>query len=245
MKQDRVVFTSVFNEDDLLPIWLSYYSRFFTNIVVIDHISTGDSIRKAQKKFKFDLIYDNNVVITQLDGRAIDSTVDRLAMMQYQKGFLQDYKWVLYAHADEFVVAHPKKFSGLDEYIDKCKKDYVFCIGRSVLHFPAKEKPLDFTKPLLKQRTYWWNDNHSSHKPLLSRVPLDWVNGYHSLGGITDEQKRDSMFHAYDDLYMIHLVQADLNLYQRRGRHSVSLSWFNKGKDDKSVEKIPEEFKIF
>ena len=147
------VFTHVFN-DPYLDTWLGYYSRHFKDIYVINHGGTDTSINEAKKKYTFTEIKDDRGEIRNITMN--ENCIESIARLQ-QRNFLREYEWVLYAHADEIVIPDPQKYSGIENYIDKLSKDFVFCNGRTVLQID--EPDLDFSKPILSQITHTFFSN--------------------------------------------------------------------------------------
>jgi hypothetical protein len=127
-------------------------------------------------------------------------------VFQKQRDLFTDHTWVLYSDADEMVVPDPSKYDGLRHFMDKCEDDQTFCEGYDVFQNDG-EYPLDYRQPLLQQRKWWARDETKSyHKPLLSRVPTKWVEGFHYelvLGQSHIEQITST------GLYLVHMKHAD------------------------------------
>ena len=239
----KAVFTAV-KQDVYLETWLKYYSRFFEDIYVIntDPGTPDEIIMKAKEKYKF-------TVITDYPNPSYLMEIDRGQVKEFQKKLLEKYDWVVFAHADEFIVPDPAKYKDLSDYIDKCTKDYVFCSGYNVLQMweekdgEPNEPMLDLSKPILPQRKYWWYE-FGYNKPLISRVPLNWSLGFHKVDEISDSD----LHNARDvNLYLFHLKQADFNIFGKRiaGQPSngKGYEWFYKEHDKREL--IPERLKIF
>lgn len=221
------VFTNVC-DDPYLETWLSYYSKHFTDIYVLNHNNTDDSIEKAKEKFNFTEIIDSRGDIRR---GVLDTESGEYFTKEHQRKLLKEYEWVLYAHADEIIVPDPRNFTGIEDYVNKLSKDFVFCNGKTVLQLD--EPDLDMSRPILEQRKWWWPDT-AYNKPLLSRVPLNWTMGYHSIVEIYEEFTK----YLYDpNLYLIHLQQANLPFFKKRSMWR-SLDWFSHGSDRK--EEIPD-----
>ena len=246
----RAIFTSV-KKDKYLPLWFKYYSQYFDDIYVIDNEPdiVDPFIEEAKKKYKFTKIDD-------YPNPANDLTPWNQVIREFQVELLKKYKWVLYADADEFVVPDPDKYKDLSDYIQKCTRDYVHCTGFNVLHMYEEERAangdilefnepaLDLEKPILAQRKYWWYE-YGYNKPLLARIPLNWENGMHNLIG----QEESHLHELHDpDLFLIHLKQADWDIFRTRigGSYSADKGpeWFYKGrKQENEKELIPERLK--
>ena len=233
---DNAAFTETRNDIYLL-VWLAYYNRFFKNLYVI-HTQPGDPapiLEEARKRFTFTLVND-------YPNPEYSYEVELNQMKDFQRKLLKSYQWVLFSHVDEIVVPDPDIYKDLNDYIKKCKKDYVFCTGMNLLHMwdekgEPNESALDISKPILKQRKYWWYE-FGYNKPLLSRVPLRWIAGMHRI-----EEVNDSELHTLHDkdLYLIHLKQADHKIFGERIVHEKGYNWFYKEHDKREL--IPKRFK--
>ena len=233
----KAIFTSV-KHDPYFAVWIKYYSRFFKDIFVIKvDLETEDQpITKAQTKYKFNVITDYPNL-----GNSIEA--ERETIQDFQKKlFNTGYDWVLYSHADEIVAPDPDVYKDLNDYIKKCDKDYVFCTGYNVIHVKDDtgqevESSLDLNKPVLSQRKYWWKEV-GWNKPLLSKVPLNWVNGFHRIEGVHDD---DLTTLADPNLILFHLKQADYDIFGQRINNGKNYDWFYKEHGKKEL--IPERFK--
>ena len=101
-----------------LPQWVAYYSRYFDpeDLYVLDHDSTDASIAAFEGHCQ--VVRDHRT--TSFDHRWLRSTVE-----DFQAFLLQSYETVLFAEADEFIVADPRHYAGLDEYIDRLSRPAV------------------------------------------------------------------------------------------------------------------------
>ena len=193
------IFTIVKNERIFLPIWLKYYSKYFTgeDIYIIDHEPDDGSIEECLHKYKFKTI------------RFCHKTYDNIWKInvanQIQRDLLSNYEYVLYADADEIIVPNPGRYKDLKEYIFKCNKNYVGVTSFEVIHLKEKESPIDLCKPILEQRKYWYRKGVSYDKTLLSKQPLKWTPGFH-------EAKNIEKYYRDKDLWMIHLHKMDYEL---------------------------------
>ena len=133
----------------------------------------------------------------------------RIFIQKKQAEFLaipNEYDWVLYSNCDEFVIAKSWKYKDLKNFMDRnLHHNWIACEGYDVIQVEG-EKPIDYSKPYLRQRKYWIK-NFNYNKIILSRVYLDWVDGTHKLAKMTDDESR-----AFKNtgLYLVHLKHADL-----------------------------------
>lgn len=237
----NAIYTMVKNENILLPLWLKYYSKYFKNIHVLNHNSTDGSVEKAHRDFDFtehkivnDAVYNSNQM------RKMGINGQRMLFDDY------GYDVVVFAECDEFILVDPEKYSGLSEFILQMEEDYVYCTGREVLQLD-KEAAIDWDRPILAQRSIWW-PHPSYHKPVISKVPSDWVIGFHYLRSEQGRAEKSPLelgeyikSIACPDVYMVHLQKVDWELFSSRGRFKGDKSQFQIGINEK--EEIPEKWK--
>lgn len=202
MKKHKAVFTIVKNEKTVLPLWLKYYSHHFAmeDMYVLDHQTTDGSTdalpckrKPIASDFAFDHAWLNRVV------------------RNYQIELLQYYKYVLFVEADEFVFHK----DGLGSYIDDFRGTSVQCNGFELQHVTGKEPDLDFSRPILEQRMFWY-PSPLYCKTLLSSVPIHWALGFHEC---TNPGKTDP------ELYLVHLHRADYKTALTKNEERAKLKW--------------------
>lgn len=224
-------FTNVGGVDPYLNIWLSYYRKYVDHLLVINHGITDDAIEKAHKVYDFVDIEDSRgKIVTNI----VDDSSIEYYIREHQRELLKEYDVVIYSHTDEIVIADPAQYKDLRYYVEHLGKDFVFCNGRAVLQID--EEPLDLSKPLLDQRKYWWPDLAYS-KPLIAKIPLNWMIGFHTIAEVPDIYTTKL---SDPHLYLIHLMQADFDIYTKRSIHRDK-NFFHHGANEK--EEIPERFK--
>lgn len=217
----NLAYTTVFNDFVILRLWLKYYSRFFEDLFVIaDDTNVDDPEFKRlleTYKFKFKRIPFES-----------DPTVLLSLIREKQCEFLQDHEWVLYTNCDEYLV--PYKYKDLGELMKKCKLPYISCEAFDVFQDDGEE-PIDFSKPYLKQRKYWFKNN-SYNKTILSKVPLEWVAGCHRTSNMSDDDQRDI---KDTGLYMVHLKYADMTVRRDNSAYKTSFEHdvLEKGKSER------------
>jgi len=164
------VITFTYNESVNLPIWLRYYGANFgeNNLYVVDRGSDDHSL---------DHIGEANLL--KVPRKKFDEFEKTNFMAMFHRSLLNFYDTVIITDCDEILVPDPEKFSNLREYVEGSDFDYVSSIGLDVLHILSEEHPIDFARPLLSQRQY--GRFHSPCcKILVSRVPVEWLPGFHS-----------------------------------------------------------------
>jgi hypothetical protein len=199
MKKACAVFTMVYNASVFLPIWLGFYSRFFRadDIYVLDHESTDECTNRS------------GFVRIPVFNPEFDATWVRDTVQGFQHELIQKYEVVLYSDVDEIVVPHPS-VGPFKDYVDKFQHEFVNCNGYEILHIKDKEQPIDLTRPILDQRSYWYHSPRYFTKPLLARIPMEWHWGFH--------QRLDDRKNLDSNLFLIHLHRMDYDLALSRNQ---------------------------
>src|SRR3990167_2894046 len=195
----RAAMVRIHQSEILLELWLSYYSRYFEDLFVF----AGSYGRKGPGTFEDLKLKYNFNYIELTDHFYSQGSHERV--FEKQKELLVDHEWVLYSDADEFVVADPDVYDGLRHFMDVCKVDQTYCEGFEVFQSEG-ELPLDYTRPILSQRGFWYKDTTKSYsKPALSRIPTDWDVGFHHI------RNRDPQPVNVKEtgLYLLHMKYAD------------------------------------
>jgi hypothetical protein len=226
-KDPLAIFTIVQNEPVWLPIWVDYYRTQIgaSDLFVLNHDSTGegaDVLSELLAKFGINVIPVHRRV--SFDHRWLAHTVQL-----FQRFLLNSYRAVLFIEVDEIVATTPdSKYDNLEQYaagVIGSKKllgkprEYVRCTGYEVVHKPEEEPTLDWSKPLLQQRTWWYHSVLYS-KTLLSMTPLEWKRGFHALSNRKARIKK-----MEDDLVLIHLHKIDFDFCLARHEESAKRNW--------------------
>ena len=208
-KHQRAAFTIVQNEPVFLPLWLDYYARHFDpeDMYVLDHDSTDGSTRNLGGRCHVVPIHKSPCN----DHHWLKSTVE-----MFQAFLLQSYQTVLFAEADEIIVADPSSYVGLGEYIDRMTGPAARCTGLNVIHAEG-EPALDFSQPVMAQRGSWFPSPFFD-KTLISRVPLKWVTGFHAAENMPDLKPDPA-------LVLVHLHRVDYGTCQARHRTRALQKW--------------------
>ena len=222
----------------MLNLWIKYYKRYFTKLFVVKWNTKpkyNGYFRKLEKVgIESEFVSKEDIL------RYGNAAGIRIYLQKKQVEFFStpnEYDWVLFTNCDEYLITTPKHKDLKD--LMQINKDYINCTGYDVIQVEG-ENDLNFKKPILKQRKYWIKNNNYN-KILLSRVPLDWVDGLHKLGNMTDDESRKL---RNQGLYLVHLKHADLNAKRdfgpEIGHHDPNITqhWL------KFKKKIPEYIKI-
>ena len=202
-------FTIVHDEPVMLPLWLRHYGRSFDadDLYVLAHDTSDGSTDGLGGVC--------NVVPVHRQA-SFDHRWLRTLVEDFQRFLLRSYDTVLFAEVDEFVIADPSRYAGLDAYIDALDAPAARCSGFNVVH-QEDEPPIDFGAPLLAQRRVW----HASldySKRLLARTPLQWSQGFHREYRAPDGAPDPG-------LLLVHLHRVDYDWCLERHRHSASRDW--------------------
>lgn len=201
----RAAITIVHNEPVFLPIWLSYYSRFFApeDIYVLDNDTTDGSTE------------GDGFVRIPVHHDSVDHTwmVETVRGLQHE--LLDRYDAVLVADVDEIVIPEPD-WGTLGDYIDEFGEWFVNCIGYEILHMVDREPPYDPSRPILDQRGFWFA-NGAYNKPALATGPMDWLPGFH--------HRADRQVNPDPNLHLIHLHRMDFEICRERHRGRRDRAW--------------------
>lgn len=191
MKKRCAVFTTVKNESIFLPIWLKHYQQFFENedIYVLDHQSTDGSTINLPVNVKTvtnEFVNDHDWLV-------------KLAQ-DFQRELLTRYQCVIFAESDEILYPLGKPFSqAIDEFIQSDDL-YLTCQGYSLVQDIQNEIALQKGDVISEKRNYWYKDP-AEDKTLISKIPLEWKWGFHSL------RYRGNNYNV--DWYIAHLHRFD------------------------------------
>jgi hypothetical protein len=201
-------FTIVYNEYTMLPLWARYYGRQCgeSNLYVID---------QGSEKPYSGLHPDINII--RLPREAFDNWLIARIVAFFQRFLLESYDTVLYTDSDEFICASPETLAGrsLSDFMLELSAPVGRPRAYNLHHDIAKEAAYDPARPVLAQRRFLkrWSDGD---KPLIARVPLSWIPGFHQAveGGI-----------AIPGLYLLHLRYFDLDVALAKSGHYRASKW--------------------
>lgn len=204
MKRKCAVFTTVKNESVFLPIWLRHYQQYFENqdIYVLDHHSTDESTAYLSVNVKTvanEYVNDHEWLV-------------KIAQ-DFQRELLKKYQCVIFAESDEILYSVEKPLNQIiDEFIESDDL-YVTFSGYSVIQDIQNEPGLQSGDLIFEKRRYWYKDA-AEDKTLMSKIPLDWNWGFHSLKG------RNNNYHS--DCYIAHLHRFDFQTMVQRHQERTS-----------------------
>ncbi len=143
--RSRSIVTMVHNEPVFLPIWLSYYSRFFEpgDLYVLDNDSTDGSTS------------GNGFMRIPVSNASVDHTWMVRTIEELQRELLERYDVVVVTDVDEIIAPVPEHGT-LGDYLDGFDEEWVNCLGYELIHMRDREPALDLERPILDQRRYWF-----------------------------------------------------------------------------------------
>ena len=203
-KGSLAVFTMVYNEEVMLPVWVKVYSAQVgaENLYILDHRSDVTP-------------YFEGVTVKVLKRGELDEIQRLKTVKAFQSALLERYDYVLFTDCDEFVIADPLYHTSLQDYVRQLNKPYVRCVGVDVLEHQEGLAPVDWNQSILSQRPYGalrrW-----SYKTLLSSEPLSWRAGFHECDDNPDLDEH---------LWLFHLKSADKKHLLQRLALTRRLNW--------------------
>ena len=161
--------TMVYNEADLLPIWLRHYSLQVgaAQCHIIDHGSDDGCTDHL-----------GAVNVLRLPRSAMNDTVRARFVSLFCAALLEYYDAVLHTDVDEIVVADPARFASLADYAASMPADTVNAIGLELIQVAETEAAIEPGRPILAQRG-WVRFSSALCKPVLTRKPRAWAPGFH------------------------------------------------------------------
>lgn len=224
-----VVFTIIQHEPVFFPVWFRHYSKHFdaSEIHVLHHrLPSPASPAQEDRRARWEAFLASHRrehgynLVEVVNEQSFDHEWLRQMVMGKQRSLLKDHEFVLFAEADEIVAPHPDSgFPDLKSYASASRRPVSVCDGYEVVHKKHEEPPLDFSKPVLGQRDWWyWSKIYS--KPLLSSRPLNWCWGFHACEEVPlPYHKRDP------NLLLVHLHKADWTACLDRNLDNADRPW--------------------
>jgi len=227
MKKECAVFTTVKNESIFLPIWLRHYQKYFANedIYVLDHSSTDGSTSNLSANVR---LVSNEYVN---DHEWLVKTAQ-----DFQRHLLQEYQCVVFVESDEILYSIEKPLNETLKDFIQGDDLYTTCSGYSVIQYVQSESSLSFGDRIFEKRNFWYKDA-AEDKTLISKIPLEWNWGFHSLKG------RNNNYHR--DLYIAHLHRFDFETMVKRHQERTSFQQKNDGGGHHWKKNRDDIFEVF
>ncbi len=185
--------TMVYNEPDMLPLWLRHYTPV-GDCFVIDHGSDDGSTNNLL-----------GVERVRLPRTAHDNRRRADFVEDFSRALLRYYDAIVFTDVDELVVPDPNLHINLAAYAEATALPVVTALGLNVIHKLHEEVRLDPTRPIIGQRSYLF-PTASMCKPVLIREPVRWSPGFHTYNGPV----------VFGGLFLFHLAYSDLTIACRR-----------------------------
>jgi hypothetical protein len=214
------------DEGPMLRRWVEHYGGEFgeQNLVVIDDNSTDGSS---------DDLPCPVIRIPPITKKPFEPA--RMGLLSgLADSLLNVYDAVLFADADEFVVADPARFESIRHLVaDRADRDVLGVVALNVVHH-SSEGALDPAVPLLEQRRYA-KFVPLMCKPAVKRVPAPWRWASHGIMAPYEIDPDLFMFHMkYGDRDQLHAISTRRNEAWKEDRRADGTSWTLDG--DSSVE---------
>ncbi len=197
-------FTMAYNEPLFLPLWISYYGRELgmSNLFCIDHGSTDGSANDLPI---------NSIRITR---DVFDEEQRCIFVNRFHASLLAYFDAVIFTDCDEFLVPDPAKYTGLRDFVDRNCETILSAIGVNVIQ-SANDSQLISGEPILRQRqTIRFQGEYC--KTLISRIPMNWVPGFHA-------SSLTPIFNK--DLLLFHLKYVDREIFRHSHQCRQSVQW--------------------
>jgi hypothetical protein len=234
------------SEPFMLPVWIRYYSKHFPeSLFVYRHIINVTNAFGQEAQSEPNSTISNKVKYYELRGHPHGFAVSFLAWSatEITKRLLRaGYSCVLYSDVDEIIAPDPVIYPhGLAQYVSHFVKEMpnqviraqgynIAHVSESVKNKEPLEKPLDWSKSILNQRSYWL-PNGKYNKPLLTKVVTKWKAGFHTAF-------LPLTIHIDMNLYLLHLTDVDKTfclerekqkylVYDKLGASAMKSSGFN------------------
>lgn len=230
---NTIAATIVENDMVILELWLRYYSKWFKDLYVLGNDTKKDYGELQPLKEKYHFRFERTPYLPHPPH--VLEVVKNL-----QKRIFENFDWMMWSNCDEFVVTDPRKYRDLKDFMERYPEDKCLCEGFEVYQ-EEDEKPLDYSKPILQQRKYWFKDV-CYNKPLLSKVPINWAEGFHRELEVPDTIGKEA---KDTGLYLAHLKYADPTPEGNRdfGPTFSNINWDVVKEGKKVRQEIPEEIR--
>lgn len=209
------VFTIVQNESRFLPVWLRCYTQQVPveDIYVLDHQTTGDAADVLVEACQAARV-ENVLPVTH--EHSFDSFWLTHITRYFQQFLLMSYRAVLFTAADELLLPRNRDLLG---YAAKMGSDEIRAgTGIEVVHKRDSEAPIDWTQPLVAQRSSCYTCYRYS-KPVLATTPVYWSAGWYQATNYPLKREPDP------NLVLLHLHRIDYDYCLLSHREKTARTW--------------------
>ena len=210
--------TMVYDDPDLLDIWVRYYSRFMDrkHMYVVTH---------GQQDYVHDIA--KGCIIMPVHRRAPYARMDAdrwFFLSDISSALTWMFDTVICNDVDELLVVDPDVADDPIAYIEsKPDIDVITPFAVEIIHRWTEEHDLDLRKPVLNQRKYARSNNWYC-KPCVVRKRVQWVPDGH---GIMHQPK----LYLDPHLYLFHLKWMDRQFHIDRFERRFNMRYDHDGDD--------------
>jgi hypothetical protein len=202
MKRDFCVIVTVKNEATMLPLWFEYYLKHVEpcDIYVEDDSSTDDCMSFVPKGVHISTVPQQRSCVPN---NLLIHVTDRIAEL------LRSYECVLFAEADELMIAHDNDLRGFVRSLIASSAEYHVVYNVDVIHNVNCEPPVDINmRPLLRQRQHYVHIP-KYNKAVFWKVRPRWSGNIHTVDGLRTAVQNQQ-------LYYVHLHEFDFDMCNAR-----------------------------
>jgi hypothetical protein len=208
-KRKTAAFTIVRNESFFLELWCRYYAREFgaSNLYILDNSTSDGSVERIKVRWP-----DINIVLVP-SVEAMRWAWCTSIVRCFQKICLKGYDVVVFSDADEYLV--PDDGHGLRAYVERFRNSdlsYVRATGWGVVQQLDTEGSITSHEQVLTDRRKAWR-TRAYDKTLISKVPLDWAKGSHTIRINGAKMTGDP---CDPTLSLVHLRDLDVAMFHER-----------------------------
>lgn len=230
------VFTHVDRINWFFSKWIIYHQKYFQNnefLFIIDNQFISEE--EITSKLLSHGFYPEDIQIVSF-GNIPQDYYSRMAYARpfvnsLQKKLLSNSEVVIYLDIDELLY-----HSDLRNLLNTFTDDFLVTNVVDVTHRISAEPDFDFNRSVFSQRRYM-NVSETSGwyiKPIITRVPVNWGDGRHTIDGLGYSPKPQ-------DLFIIHLGKVDFEFCNKLAKENISM----RGKDETHYTFVDDRLKYY
>lgn len=208
------LFTIAQDELDLLPIWLDHYRRYAPDaeLYVLNHDSMGDA------EYYLRNLPDDVTVIPVQHAESFDYYWLARVVEDFAAFLLRSHDTVGFSEVDELLMPSLESGKTMRQLLEETHEPFFKAQGYCVVHHHPQEPAMQWDKPILQQRLYWYPSARYS-KIALMRERVYYTHGFHHAYNVPDS------LDPHPDLLCLHLHQADYQTALRRHQRNGGRFW--------------------
>jgi hypothetical protein len=178
------------------PLWYRYYGSLFgsENLFVVTYQGHSPQFRP----FDLGSLWQVN--------RPYSETLRAALISDFVAVLLRTYDIVIRCDVDEILVADPRTYRNLADYVEQIDSTHVTAIGFDLLE-DLPDLPLEMEQPIVLAQRKLAMPSSFLHKTSLTTIPLRWAEGFHACSAVP----------KFSALFNFHLKFTDV---------SARVSWF-------------------